>query len=239
MTTQSKPQKPTPFEGNLRAKNLRVPPIIRKCSGIFVFGKRIKSFVFSTDLAIIKNIDADAVFAVHPFTPQAAITKGIVSAADIPVFAGAGGGLTSGIRMLEMAIIEETQGVSGVVVNTYASNEYIKKLSQLLEIPIVTTIVAEGTDVKSRIESGASILNVSAAADTPKIVAQIRNQYPKIQIIATGGRTDESILATINAGANAIIWTPPSTAEFYKDIMEEHRKNSKCEVKEIIPKTDD
>lgn len=231
--TNKKPQKPTPFEGNLRAKALRVPPVIRKCSGIFVFGKRIKSFVFSTDLAIIKNVDADAVFAVHPFTPQSAITKGIVSAADVPVFAGVGGGITNGARMLEMAMIAEAQGVSGVVVNTYASNDHIKKLSKLLEVPIVATVAAEGTDIKSRIKSGVSILNVSAAADTPKVVAQIREQYPDIPIIATGGRTDESILETIYAGANAIVWTPPSAAEVYKDIMEGHRKDSKCGTEDI------
>lgn len=135
--------------------------------------------------------------------------------------------------MLEMAMIAEAQGVSGVVVNTYASNDHIKKLSKLLEVPIVATVAAEGTDIKSRIKSGVSILNVSAAADTPKVVAQIREQYPDIPIIATGGRTDESILETIYAGANAIVWTPPSAAEVYKDIMEGHRKDSKCGTEDI------
>ena len=64
---------------------------------------------------------------------------------------------------------------------------------------------------------------MSAAAQTPEVVAEIRAQYPKIPIIATGGPTDESILATIAAGANAITWTPPSTAELFKEIMEEYR----------------
>lgn len=68
-------ERPIPFDGNLRAEALRIPQVIRKCTGIFVFGKRIKSLVFSTDLAIIKNVDADAVFAVHPFTPQPTITN--------------------------------------------------------------------------------------------------------------------------------------------------------------------
>ncbi|WP_314856038.1 hypothetical protein [Stomatobaculum longum] len=34
-----------------------------------VNGRRFKSPVFTTDLAIIRNCDADAVFAVYPFTP--------------------------------------------------------------------------------------------------------------------------------------------------------------------------
>ena len=64
------PQMPTPVDGTLRQFALRVPDVIDACSGIMVFGKRIKSLVFSTDLSIIRNVNADAVFAVYPFTPQ-------------------------------------------------------------------------------------------------------------------------------------------------------------------------
>ena len=38
-------QLPSPIDGNLRKFQLRVPEVIRKCSGIVVFGKRIKSLV--------------------------------------------------------------------------------------------------------------------------------------------------------------------------------------------------
>ena len=63
------PQMPAPIDGTLRQFALRVPSVIDECSGIMVFGKRIKSLVFSTDLCIIRNVNADAVFAVYPFTP--------------------------------------------------------------------------------------------------------------------------------------------------------------------------
>ena len=61
---------------------------ISECSGIRIFGKRIKSIAFSTDVAIIKNINADAIIAVYPFTPQAAISQSIISISDVPVFVG-------------------------------------------------------------------------------------------------------------------------------------------------------
>ena len=73
------PQMPAPIDGTLRQFALRVPSVIDECSGIMVFGKRIKSLVFSTDLAIIRNVNADAVFAVYPFTPQPVITAAIAS----------------------------------------------------------------------------------------------------------------------------------------------------------------
>ena len=75
------------YEGNLRKHTLSVPQCISECSGIRVFGRRIKSLVFSTDVAIIKNINADAVIAVYPFTPQPSITQAIIGISEVPVFA--------------------------------------------------------------------------------------------------------------------------------------------------------
>ena len=40
------------YEGTLRKHALTVPHCISKCSGIRVFGRRIKSLVFSTDMTI-------------------------------------------------------------------------------------------------------------------------------------------------------------------------------------------
>ena len=57
------------YSGTLRDHVLSVPDTIYECSGILIFGRRIKSLVFSTDVAIIKNINTDAVIAVYPFTP--------------------------------------------------------------------------------------------------------------------------------------------------------------------------
>lgn len=48
----------------LRHNILEMPKCIFKASGIVIYGRRIKSIVFTTDLAIIRNCDADAVFAV-------------------------------------------------------------------------------------------------------------------------------------------------------------------------------
>ena len=101
---------PQAVDGTLRKFALRVPEVIYQCSGIMVFGKRIKSLVFSTDLSIIKNVNADAIIAVYPFTPQPIITQALLLAADIPVFAGVGGGLTQGQRVVNLAMFAEMQG---------------------------------------------------------------------------------------------------------------------------------
>ena len=218
-------KRPKAIDGTLRKSFLRVPEVIRECSGINIFGKRIKSLVFSTDLAIIKNVNADAVMAVYPFTPQPIITQSIIMASDIPVFAGVGGGLTQGMRAVLLGTNAELQGAIGVVVNAPTSNGVVQALSDSLDIPVVVTIVNDQTNIQERIDAGATIFNVSASADTPRIVAKIRKDYPDFPIIATGGPTEESIRKTIEAGANAITWTPPSVSELFKDVMTKYRNN--------------
>ena len=212
------------YEGILRSHMIQVPSCIAECSGIRIFGRRIKSLVFSTDAAIIKNINADAVIAVYPFTPQPAITRAVLEAADMPVLAGIGGGTTKGARVLRLGCDAEDQGAIGVVVNAPIPSEIIRDLKDNLEIPIVVTVVSERTDIAERVEAGASIVNVSAAADTARIVAAIRQKFPHLPIIATGGPTEDSILRTIEAGANAITYTPPTTGQLFAGLMTKYRQ---------------
>ncbi|MEG0116129.1 MAG: hydrolase [Hydrogenoanaerobacterium sp.] len=212
------------FQGNLRKHSLIVPECIRRCTGIKVFGKRMKSIVFTTDVSIIRNVNADAVIAVYPFTPQPIITQSLMLAADIPVFCGVGGGLTMGKRVINLALHAEFQGAIGVVLNAPTSNETLTAVREEIDLPVVITVVSEKDDIAARIKSGASIINVSAAANTVELVHKIRSEFPELAIMATGGPTDESILNTIEAGANAITWTPPTNGQLFKVQMERYRQ---------------
>jgi 2-keto-3-deoxy-6-phosphogluconate aldolase len=214
------------IEGNLRKHMVKVPEVIQQVSGILIFGKLIKSLVFTTDVAIIKNCNANAVIAVYPFTPQPIITHSIISASDIPVFCGVGGGTTTGKRVVNLAMDAEFQGAIGVVVNAPTPNEIIVRLREKIDIPIVVTVVSEKTDFKKRLDAGATIFNVSGAAQTAAIVRKIRSEYPEVPIIATGGPTEESICRTIEAGANAITYTPPTCGEIFKQLMNKYRGDS-------------
>lgn len=211
-------------ESSLRHQILKMPEATYEASGIVVNGRRIKSFVFTTDLAIIRNCDADAVFAVYPFTPQQAISEAIIKAAYVPVFCGVGGGTTKGIRTVRIAKDVESQGAMGVVLNAPISNPNLMAVARAIDIPVVITVVSGETNIARRLDAGASILNVAGAAETPRIVRKIREQFPEVPIIASGGNTNEAIRETIRAGANAITYTPPSTCELFKATMSKYRE---------------
>ena len=137
----------TEVKGFLRDFRLSVPEAIYTCNGIKICGRRIKSVLFSTDVSIIRNSNADAVIAVYPFTPQPVITQAVMMAADTPVFVGIGGGLTKGERVLGLGRHAEYQGAFGVVVNAPTPNSTVKELKEALDIPVIVTVVSEEDDI--------------------------------------------------------------------------------------------
>ena len=211
---------------DLRQDIVQMPEVIKECSGIRIYGRRIRSILFTTDVSIIANHDADAILAVYPFTPVPAIIKSIMMVASVPVLAGVGGGLTTGVRSANMSLLSESEGAYAVVVNGPTTVETIKEINKVIDIPIIYTVVSDKSDIKYRIEAGGDILNVSCGVETPKVVEKIRKEYPDFPIMATGGPTEESIRQVIAAGANAITYTAPSNGELFKGKMEKYRKHA-------------
>ena len=208
----------------LRQDVIHMPKVIAECTGIRIHGRRIKSIIFTTDAAQIINHNADAIMAVYPFTPHPAISNALIGISPVPVFAGVGGGTTGGARCAQIAIFAEAQGAVGLVVNSPTTLETIRAIADVVDTPIICTVVSEYMDIKARLEAGVSILNISGAARTIDIVRKIRKNFPDVPIIATGGPTEDTILETIRAGANAITITPPTSAELFKTKMDRYRK---------------
>lgn len=154
----------------LKQDIVKMPEIIRQASGIKIFGRKIKSIIFTTDIAIIRNTDAQAVIAVYPFTPHPAITKGIIEAADIPVFSGVGGGLTQGMRSAYMSLFAEAQGSMGVVLNGPTPIETIKMVDEAIDIPIISTVTSIHTPIDEKLAAGVDMINISAGKDTAATV---------------------------------------------------------------------
>ena len=211
---------------DLRQDIVQMPEVIKECSGIRIYGRRIRSILFTTDVSIIANHNADAILAVYPFTPIPAIIKSIMMVASVPVLAGVGGGLTTGVRSANMSLLSESEGAYAVVVNGPTTVETIDEINKVIDIPIIYTVVSDKSDIKSRIEAGVDILNVSCGVETPKVIEKIRKEYPDFPIMATGGPTEESIRQVIAAGANAITYTAPSNGELFKGKMEKYRKHA-------------
>lgn len=216
------------ISSQFRKDMVMVPEVISEATGINVFGRTLKSFVFTTDVATILYCNADAILAVYPFSPHPAIIQAVTSVASQPVFAGVGGGTTQGKRSVDIALFAEATGVQGVVVNAPMTAENILDIEHTVDSPIIATVVSAYNDIAARISAGADILNVSGGKDTAAIVRRIRRDFPHIPIIATGGQTEDTIREVIQAGANAVSWTPPTTGDIFKEKMVKYRKERRA-----------
>ena len=216
---------PTPsYSGKLRNHMLMVPECINECSGIRIFGRTIKSFVFSTDVATIASVNADAVIAVYPFTPQPRIVRAVISVADMPCSAASAAASRLARRSVAQAMELSTAALTALCSTRPFRRISCATSSRTFDIPVVATIVSATQDTEARIAAGVDILNVSAASETPQLVAALRERHPEIPIIATGGPKDETIRKTIAAGANAITYTPPDNGVLLAEIMHAHRE---------------
>lgn len=221
---------PSPIEGRLRKAPLRVPEGYGKCTGFTLFGRRIRSLLYSTDVAVIRNSNADAIFAVYPFTAQPAITQALLTVAEAPLFVGVGGGTTTGRRAAELAAVSEMQGAAGVVLNSPATPDMVAQVVSTVDIPVVASITRFDEVTRQKVEAGARIINVAAGRNTAAVIRELRKAYPNLPILATGGKTPEVTGATVEAGANALIWAPPSITELQRDMMVRYREREAVEA---------
>lgn len=211
-------------QGQLLKAEVRAPLAARNCPGIELIGHTIRTLVFSTDLYIIRNSNADAVLAAAPFTCQPSITQALLQISGRPVLAGVTGATTSGPRSVILAMESESQGVSAVIANMSADPDLISSMARMIDIPIVATVGTFDETVALKIAAGTRIINVAAGRKTAEVVAKVREAFPEIPIIATAGPTEETAQAAIDAGADALSWTPPSSQELERETMRKNRE---------------
>lgn len=229
-----KPVKHIPnIDSTLRSRDsiISMPKVISKASGFMIKGRRIKSILYSNDVTVISNTNADAILNVYPFTADMAILESILNVARMPVLAGIGGGLTSGIRCATNGMTADQKGASAVVLNGPVDEKTIKLVDSYIDVPIIYTVLDYERDLVALHKMGVDIFNVAGGKDTAKLVKHVKSffpvdEYPDVAIIASGGKNEESILETIEAGANAITVTGYGLAEelFHKK-MQHYRED--------------
>ena len=206
--------------------SLMVPAAAAAAEGIMLAGKRVRSFVFSTDLAVICNCNTDAVLAVYPFVCQRAIIHGLLAVPDRPVITGVGGSLTPPDKSIRYAAYAHEQGLAGVVVNMTFSVDALRVIAHDAGVPLVLTLGELNDESRRRIEAGASMINVAAGRRTEEVVAAVRAAYPELPVMASGGPTEQTVAATIAAGAQAVSWTPPNIQDLEHALMDRTREKA-------------
>jgi hypothetical protein len=208
-------------------KALTTPEIIgQSCQGLLLGNKNVKSLLFSTDMALIENNDADAILAVYPFAPSPKIIKTLIDFSGKPVVCGVGGGVTRGKKSLEMALYAQEMGAAGIIVNIPFENKDIKIIREKISIPIIASVASSDYQfLKDKIDSGVAVFHVSGGMHTNTIVKDITSQFPGFPVMATGGKSLTNIQESITSGAKAVVLSPPSNKDLFKTVMDKHRSS--------------
>lgn len=209
--------------------NVKLPTplhLINSCTGLMLNNQKVKSILFSTDIALIENNDADAILAVYPFAPSENIIKTLIEFSNRPVICGIGGGITQGEYAIHIAQRAQALGAAAVIVNQPFRNEDILEIKKHISIPIISSVSTLNFDFKARIEAGVSCFNVTGGAETQNIVNHIKTAFPNFPIISTGGKTIQSLKSITDKKINAVILTPPSNGELFRSIMDNYRETT-------------
>ena len=207
----------------LSANKFHIPEAIAESSGIQIGDTLVHSVLLSTDLAYIQNLDADSIMTVNPFSKSTELDQVIVDFVSKPVFCDIGGGLLREQQTIDLARGAFSVGAAGVVITKPTAPEIIENIRSEINGPLIYTVMFDAEPVQDLVAAGVDILNISTGEMTVDSVAEIREMFPKMPMMANGGPHDSEIRETIKAGADAIVFNPPTATEILRTVFDEYR----------------
>ena len=94
----------------------------------------------------------------------------------------------------------------------------------MIDIPVIVTVAREDADIL-RARCGRRVYHERVRSEETPRTSCVRSarRFRICRSSRQAARADETILETIEAGANAITWTAPSNGEIFKHIMAAYR----------------
>jgi hypothetical protein len=207
----------------LSANKFVIPKSIDHSPGIQLNGETIKSVLLSTDLSFIQNLRADAVMTVNPFDKSNRLDQVIVEFAQKPIICDVGGGLLREEQTIRLAKGAFDVGAAAVVVTKPTPPNIIERIRREIAGPLVYTVMFEEELFTELADSGVDVFNISTGEFTSETVSKVRQLLPNSDIIANGGPHDSTIRETIESGADAIVFNPPTATEILRSVFDGYR----------------
>lgn len=208
----------------LTANKFKIPEPIADSPGISVGSHRIKSVLLSTDLSYIANLNIDSVLVMHPFEPTEKLNTAIQEFCECPVFMGIGGGFRKSEDMINLVVSADKNGADGIVISRPTDPKTVQKIREKVDSKLIYSILIEGENIQQLVDAGVDMLNISTGEDTAQNIRSIRQDYADIPIMANGGPFASTISETIRAGADAIVYNPPTATEMMRSLFDKFRK---------------
>lgn len=209
----------------LTGNKFEIPKSISECEGIWLNGQLIRSVLLSTDLSYILNLNADAIMVVNPFEKSSHLNKIIIEHSQKPVLCDIGGGFLKERLSIDLAQNAFEVGAYGAVISKPTSPKSVRQIRSEIDGKLIYTVMYREEPLAELIDAGVDIFNISTGETTAEVVQEVRRQFPDMKIMASGGPYDSTILETIEKGADAIVFNPPTATEMLRSIFDGYRIN--------------
>ncbi|MEX0719833.1 MAG: hypothetical protein WD059_04135 [Balneolaceae bacterium] len=209
----------------LTANKFEIPQSINECEGITFKQKNIKSILLSTDLSYIQNLNADAVMIVNPFEKSNVLDKVIIEFSEKPVICDIGGGFLREESTIKLSVGALEAGAAGVLTSKPTAPEIIRRIRARIDGKLIYTVMYDAEPFEELADAGVDVFNISTGEITAEIVLKVKNLLPEVPIMASGGPYDSTIRETIEMGADAIVFNPPTATEILRVVFDEYRNS--------------
>ncbi len=160
------------------------------------------------------------------FEKSNTIDRAVIEFSQSPVFCDIGGGLLWEETTIKSAVGAFEAGAAGVVISKPTSPEIINRIRAEVEGKLIYTVIFNKEPVDELADAGVDIFNVSTGESTAETVFMIRELFPEIPIMANGGPYDSTIFHTIEMGADAIVFNPPTATEILRSVFDGYRNGT-------------
>ena len=99
-------------------------------------------------------------------------------------------------------------GASGLYAGRWLSDRALKRICSESSLPVICATGPGRDEISSKIEAGASALCLRGQDISKNRINSLHEAYPYIPVIASCGRSKKTMLNSVKAGVNAVIFKP-------------------------------
>jgi hypothetical protein len=193
----------------------RMPLSLYQTYGVNINGTTIYSILCIKSERQIKETEADAILADFWLAPDKKRLMNLVSATQKPIFISLKKGVSKTEKIIYKAKMYEEAGVSAIFTSNLITPSVIEKIRSSIEIPIISKSDPNPESIIAKHRAGADIICIMGMEISRDLLETVKQTFPFLSFLSFSGNSEEIIVNSLASGADAIIYNPWSTVDYF------------------------
>lgn len=184
------------------------PEFLSSAKGFRLKNRLVHAILYTRDKLNMKTTNADAIMTNFFLIPGGKRARSMLLKTGRPfifpvhfrfIFLL---GLSNLIKKLEIS------GAAGLFVAGWLPDEILKKLCKQASLPVISATAPRLDKIFSKIEAGAYAVCLPGKYVSKKMIRILHESYPFVPVIASCGRSEDSMLSCLKSGVDAVMYRP-------------------------------